>query len=153
MSNLIDAHARLINTKLRESATSKKKLEEASSRALQLADFYDDSENAEIMERWLAERGLLKLFNNSALESTPDMFDEILDDTEQVELLDFISSGGAINDEESLINLLTELLYGARGIRNVRSFEEAGIMTRNLGVVITVDSGRDYQLQLNGSWR
>ena len=50
--------------------------------------------------------------------------------------------------EEMLYNAVLEIDIA----EDVRTFEDAGIMTKNYGVVATIN-GKRYQFQINGSWR
>ena len=62
-------------------------------------------------------------------------------------------------NEKDLENALTELLYGgdvytaedAVGIESVISFDQAGLMTNNAGVVIRLSDGSEFQLSINRS--
>lgn len=50
--------------------------------------------------------------------------------------------------ENILINALEEASFGE--IKSIRSFEQAGVMTYNKGVVVTMRNGQDFQIQING---
>ena len=54
-------------------------------------------------------------------------------------------------DERGIRELLTELLLDEEdgiGVRNVESFHDAGLMTSNEGLVLTMEDGREFQLQI-----
>lgn len=67
--------------------------------------------------------------------STPDFDDAMLEALLVDELAELISRD---TDDERVY---------------VATFADAGIMTRNLGVVVTLGNGRTFQLQINGSYR
>lgn len=53
--------------------------------------------------------------------------------------------------ERGIRELLTELLLDEEdgiGVRNVESFHDAGLMTSNEGLVLTMEDGREFQLQI-----
>ena len=55
------------------------------------------------------------------------------------------------HQNEDVVQLLTELLTdpdNARdnGVLNARSFESAGVFTRNHGLVVELDDGTEFQL-------
>ena len=54
-------------------------------------------------------------------------------------------------DERGIRELLTELLLDEEdgiGVRNVESFHDAGLMTHNEGLVLSMEDGREFQLQI-----
>ena len=53
--------------------------------------------------------------------------------------------------ERGIRELLTELLLDEEdgiGVRNVESFHDAGLMTSNEGLVLAMEDGREFQLQI-----
>jgi hypothetical protein len=54
-------------------------------------------------------------------------------------------------DESGIRELLTQLLLDEEdgiGVRNVESFHDAGLMTSNEGLVLRMEDGREFQLQI-----
>ena len=44
--------------------------------------------------------------------------------------------------------LLTALLDGDLDVRDARSFDDAGLMTRNEGVVVELEDGSEFQITI-----
>lgn len=62
------------------------------------------------------------------------------------------ASGNEEMSEKEIEDILYEALSEHEVVDGVRTFEEVGLMTKNYGVVASI-KGKDYQFQINGSWR
>lgn len=51
-------------------------------------------------------------------------------------------------NEKKLENKLIRLLQPKNGVREVCSFEDAGILTRNRGIILTFVDGSQYQIEV-----
>jgi hypothetical protein len=51
-------------------------------------------------------------------------------------------------NEKRMERRLQRLLDGRRGIDRIQTFEEAGILTRNRGLVIRLEDGTKYQITI-----
>jgi len=50
--------------------------------------------------------------------------------------------------EESVVIEIHEMMNGIEEIRSIRTFEDAGVMTYNKGLVIRYDDGTEFQVTI-----
>jgi len=48
--------------------------------------------------------------------------------------------------EENVADQIHEMLSGIEEINSIRTFEDAGVLSRNMGLVIRYDDGTEFQI-------
>lgn len=50
---------------------------------------------------------------------------------------------------DEMVELLSDIVYDEmEGVRNVKTFDEAGLLTRNKGIVINLTDGSEFQITI-----
>lgn len=115
--------------------------------AARLADAYDEDRDAgERIEKFLTDNGFdWEEHQNLGID---EVIKDYIDDSLVIELYDMIFSNyKSVND---VISMMIEA-FKENDCDTVETFEEAGIMTRNKGVVVRFGSN-EYQIEINGSY-
>lgn len=83
----------------------------------------------------------------------PDEGDPTADDDQYAEVLDkYYGRGGEKHmSDEAILETVMDAVIKADGVSNVRSFEDAGMLTNNKGFIATI-GGKECQFEWLGSY-
>lgn len=149
-------HAKLI-MKSAGYTVSKKMNESRSPEIEKMMDFIDDAYYSyEKQGRAEEYEDILTKHNASEDDNGPEGYFSTMSDDDIKAAYEELKNGSpdAGMSNEDIMNIIADALYdlGDSRIKKVETFREAGLMTRNNGLVITTVGGKEFQFSLLGSF-
>lgn len=138
--------------------TVSKKMNEARSPEIEkMMDFIDAAgEEYDRKDKYSEFEAILDKHNASEDDNGPEGYFSTMSDDDIRAAYEELKNGtpDAGMSDEDIINIITEALYDQADsrIKKVETFREAGMMTKNNGLVITTVSGKEFQFSLLGSF-